>query len=300
MLENNTDRLFWTISAIIVASLMLIIGIKIFPTSMAMIGNPMPSVINQADNVSDASNPDKLDYDNYLNNTSILKQILAKQTQQLNTYKDGLTNTVNKLADYDNRILTLKSNPTNANNTAAIKDLTGKIDDAKQQVANYQNQVNNLNTQLQQLKNIQDNHAKSISDDQNMLQQLQQQINNTQSSSDYTNNQLGTTKNMLDSLKNTAFTFRGEWDKDYWDWDPRDDGIYTINYQAVNETYNSENLPKGFSGWGIMFLYHGWGSKYEGDRYGIIYDNLGHVFTNHLFVGAAKFSGWVQIDGHGV
>ena len=300
MLENNTDRLFWTISAIIVASLMLIIGLRVFPTGMAMIGNPMPGVINQADNVSDASNPDKLDYDNYLNNTSILKQILAKQTQQLNTYKDGLTNNINKLADYDNRLLTLKSSPINTNNTAEIKDLTSKINDAKNQVSNYQTQVNNLNTQLQQLKSVQDNHAKSISDDQNLLGQIQNQINNAQSSNNYSNSKLQDTQSMLDGLKKTAFTFRGEWQGHYWDWNTHEDGIYSINYKPITQTYNSDNLPNGFTGWGIMFLYHGWGSITQGDRYGIIYDNNGHVFTNHLFVGAAAFSGWVQVNGHNV
>lgn len=56
MMEHTTDRLFWTLTTIIIGALILTIGINAFPKATQGTLAPMSSVIHQADNVDKTAN----------------------------------------------------------------------------------------------------------------------------------------------------------------------------------------------------------------------------------------------------
>ena len=60
MMEHTTDRLFWTLTSVIVGALLLTIGIKAFPQMAQQVLQPVSGIMKQADtangHVSDAAN----------------------------------------------------------------------------------------------------------------------------------------------------------------------------------------------------------------------------------------------------
>lgn len=54
MMEHTTDRLFWTLSSIIIAALLLTLGVKIFPKATSEVIHPMSGVVQSADKSTSA------------------------------------------------------------------------------------------------------------------------------------------------------------------------------------------------------------------------------------------------------
>lgn len=52
MMEHTTDRLFWTLTSIIVGALILTIGINAFPQATRHMLNPVSNVMTQSGNVT--------------------------------------------------------------------------------------------------------------------------------------------------------------------------------------------------------------------------------------------------------
>lgn len=55
MLEHTTDRLFWTLSTIIIGALLLTIGAKAFPHAADAVIEPMYGLVRQADSSLNAA-----------------------------------------------------------------------------------------------------------------------------------------------------------------------------------------------------------------------------------------------------
>ena len=56
MMEHTTDRLFWTLTSVIVGALILTIGVKAFPNTTQSIFQPISGVMKQADTTNDNAN----------------------------------------------------------------------------------------------------------------------------------------------------------------------------------------------------------------------------------------------------
>lgn len=67
MIEHTTDRLFWTLTSIIVGALILTIGINAFPKATQGVIQPISGVIKQADTVTGTANNTANDAMNNIN-----------------------------------------------------------------------------------------------------------------------------------------------------------------------------------------------------------------------------------------
>ena len=293
MMEHNTDRLFWTISAIIVGALLLAIGTKTFPNTVGRVLQPMSGVIKSADDVQTAATKDNNEFNKYEKDNQAIKAVIQAQSQQIADYQQKLNDSLSKMNAINDQILALESDKTGENNAKAINDLRNSLNTTQNSISQYQNQIGNTNAEIQLLQSIQQNHSKNISDDENLIKQLQDSLANVINANNNTQNAADNANAAAQALGKSTLQYRGEWQGQYWDWDPHSDGIYSI----TGATGAPNGLPSNFTGWGVMILIT---NNNGADKYGILYDNNGHVFNNHLFVGAGAFSGWVQTDGHGV
>lgn len=205
MMEHTTDRLFWTLSSIIIAALLLTLGVKIFPKATSEAIHPMSGVVQSADKSTSAvdqaisgANADKLDWqtgtnggvgnvssgsDDTARDQAINNQI-TKQNQALQSYQGQLNDAVNHINDLNSRLVSLQNDKTGANNTKDINDLKSQINDANGQIKNYQSQISSLNDQITQLKNSQQSSDGNNSANSAAIQQLQQQQQNLQNDND--------------------------------------------------------------------------------------------------------------------
>lgn len=226
MMEHTTDRLFWTLSSIIIAALLLTLGVKIFPKATSEVIHPMSGVVQSADKSTSAvdqaisgANADKLDWqtgtnggvgnvssgsDDTARDQAINNQI-TKQNQALQSYQGQLNDAVNHINDLNSRLVSLQNDKTGANNTKDINDLKSQINDANGQIKNYQSQISSLNDQITQLKNSQQNTNTTASSNSGLIQQLQQNVNSlnqqTQGISDY-QSQITSNASQIQSLIN--------------------------------------------------------------------------------------------------
>lgn len=205
MMEHTTDRLFWTLSSIIIAALLLTLGVKIFPKATSEVIHPMSGVVQSADKSTSAvdqaisgANADKLDWQTGTNggvgNVSsgsddtardqAINNQLTKQNQALQSYQSQLNDAVNHINDLNTRLVNLQNDKTGANNTKDINDLKSQINDANGQIKNYQSQISSLNDQITQLKNSQQSSDGNNSANSAAIQQLQQQQQNLQNDND--------------------------------------------------------------------------------------------------------------------
>lgn len=152
MMEHTTDRLFWTLSAIIIAALLLTLGVKIFPKATQEVIAPMSGLVRQADS-SVNSTGQATNSANLANsiNTSNNGTISANNTNLSNgTTADGTVNqaTSDALVSQNNKIVDLQNAVTKLNqqNTLYGSSITTLQNNLEQ--ANAKN--NALNTQLQQ------------------------------------------------------------------------------------------------------------------------------------------------------
>lgn len=101
MMENNTDRLFWTLSAIIVTSLVFVIAVKVFPNTAKSIRN---TILYSATNGKDHTSVKDSHYE------KVHKQLLSNQKA-----KDTNTNYTFNYSSTDNTatVMGYKSIPDN-------------------------------------------------------------------------------------------------------------------------------------------------------------------------------------------
>lgn len=100
MMENNTDRLFWTLTAIIIGALLLTIGVKIFPNMANAALSPMGGMLKQAD-VS-TQDVGKAVGDNLVDIQGVTTPTTTDNDQtQTNTNANTNTNAANVVTDPD-------------------------------------------------------------------------------------------------------------------------------------------------------------------------------------------------------
>lgn len=215
MMEHTTDRLFWTLSAIIIAALLLTLGVKIFPKATQEVIAPMSGLVQSADKSTSAvdqaisgANADKLDWqtgtnggignvssgsDDTARDQAINNQI-TKQNQALQSYQGQLNDAVNHINDLNSRLVSLQNDKTGANNSKDISDLKSQISGYNTQVTNYQSQISALNNQITQLKNSQQTTASNGAANGQSINDLQKSNANMTTLITNLQNQLQSTK----------------------------------------------------------------------------------------------------------
>lgn len=210
MMEHTTDRLFWTLTSIIVASLLMTLGIKIFPNATASITTQLHGVVQSADvstkiqspqdfGIDDNSNGD----DNYAwgtdgsnhnfptitNNTdgtealarvNNLNDKVFQQQQEIRHYQDSLKNAVNHINDLNSRLSQVEHDKSQARH---IDDLQQQILDTNSQMKTDQYNIDKLTSELSNNKDkleaaqqqVQDLVAKAAANNDSLVQQLKKQ-----------------------------------------------------------------------------------------------------------------------------
>lgn len=154
-MEHTTDRLFWTLSAIIIAALMLTVSVKVFPKATQDVIAPFSGLVRQADTstnaIGQATNSADLangintsNNDAITNNNSSLEQgiVDGQNTGTVNqATSDALVSQNNKIVDLQNTVD--KLNQQNTLYGSSITTLQTSL-----QQANAKNDA--LNSQLQQ------------------------------------------------------------------------------------------------------------------------------------------------------
>lgn len=151
MMEHNTDRLFWTLTSIIVGALLLTLSVKIFPHYTESAIQPLSGLVHQADNATAGFNVNQTsDGGAQVTNTtgpSVITNTdnsqISNQQQALQQQNLNLTNTVNQQQSQLNSLNDIVNNLQNQNNifNNTVSTLQSKIDSA-----NAKN--DDLNTQL--------------------------------------------------------------------------------------------------------------------------------------------------------
>lgn len=155
MMEHTTDRLFWTLSAIIIAALMLTVSVKVFPKATQDVIAQFSGLVRQADTstnaIGQATNSADLangintsNNDAITNNNNSLEQgiVDGQNTGTVNqATSDALVSQNNKIVDLQNAVD--KLNQQNTLYGSSITTLQTSL-----QQANSKNDA--LNSQLQQ------------------------------------------------------------------------------------------------------------------------------------------------------
>lgn len=199
MMENTTDRLFWTLSSIIVGALLLTIGVKAFPHAAASMVSPMRGVMSAAD--KSTSNVDKALHGDSSDNMAwnidsnpqsqqtadgtdinakdqAINDQLTKQAQALQTYQQQLKNATDHLNDLNNRLVKVENDKSsdNNNNSAEINQLKQDIVDANNKAQQYQNQVTDATNQIADLKQQVAQSSDAQNKDDSLISDLQNKV----------------------------------------------------------------------------------------------------------------------------
>lgn len=193
LLENTTDKLFWTLSTIIVGALMLTIGIHTFPKATSAIVRPFTGLVQQADvatnNIS-ANIPNEPD--------------LGPQSQQV---VDQMSQLSKQNQEYENQLNTLRAEMSKARTQSQQKDQTidslhKQLSVLSQQISSYQKQhqtdsdeINSLHSQVTSLSqqveslqsekaSIQEQYNKVKEDDISKSNELAQALKDNQAQAD--------------------------------------------------------------------------------------------------------------------
>lgn len=165
MMEHTTDRLFWTLSTIIIAALLLTISVKAFPKETQAVIEPMTGLLRQADKSSN-------DVDNAVSD--------AGDTD------DGLSNKIGDATDTNTD--GSDGNTTNSNSTTPVQNT--------QQLQDLTNQNNTLTSQHQNDSNQIDTLSAQITN-------LQQQLQQANAKNDALNTQLTNATNLAQQQQTT-------------------------------------------------------------------------------------------------
>lgn len=224
MMEHNTDRLFWTLTSIIVGALMLTLSVKIFPQYTQSAIQPLQGIVRQADNSTSAfvtGNGSNADNDNVNNGytvgstngpsvvTNNDSQQLANQQQVLSQQNVNLNNKVNNQQQQINSLNNTINNLQNQNNifNGTISSLQNKIDAANAANDRLNTQLNNA---LQSAKNVDPSIISTLQSQTNDLynqitslnQGIQQQAAQNSSTISNLNNIIVNFKSQIDQLSN--------------------------------------------------------------------------------------------------
>lgn len=207
MMEHTTDRLFWTLSAIIVGALMLTVGVKIFPKAANAVVAPMQGIVQSADIATGltqgtTSNSTNSTNDNFnwqvggnnnagvsnnsdgttaLAKVNALNNTVTQQQQQMSVYQKSLSEAIQHINDLNSRLV--KAQNGGNDTTDQINALQTQINNANAQIQTYQDQINDLNNQLTNNKNqleaaqtaIQQAVATAAANNDSLVQQLKAQ-----------------------------------------------------------------------------------------------------------------------------
>ena len=168
MMEHTTDRLFWTLSAIIIGALILTLSAKAFPKATQSVIAPMSGLVKQADNATSASVTNAINADTNSDNGY--------------TPEQGLTPVTNTTGPTDN------SSANNSQTQAQIdalnqknQSLTNQLNNQSNQLISFNNQVSTLQNQNQvfttQLQTFQNNLAAQQAQNDQLNTQLQNALN---------------------------------------------------------------------------------------------------------------------------
>lgn len=165
MMEHSTDRLFWTLTSIIVGALILTIGMKAFPKVSEGVFGQMSGVVKQADtangHVNDAvnqalnnANSTKTEQTPSTNNKTNQTTPVTKSNQNTNNTSQNATNNTNTSTANPN--LTSSNSQINTNNNTTGQ--SGISQQHQYPVSVPQSSVTNLNDLYNQSLNNNQNH----------------------------------------------------------------------------------------------------------------------------------------------
>lgn len=199
MMEHTTDRLFWTLTSVLVGALLLTIGVKAFPNAAASMISPMRGVMSAADrstsNINKALNGNGSDdiawnVDNNPQNQhtadgsdiaakdQAINDQLTKQAQAIQTYQQQLKNATDHINDLNSRLVKVENDkPSNTENAAQIAKLKQDIIDANNNAQQYQNQITDANNQINTLKQQIAKSNDVQNKDDNLIADLQDKVN---------------------------------------------------------------------------------------------------------------------------
>lgn len=207
-MEHTTDRLFWTLTSIIVAALVMTLGAKAFPKATSAITNQLQGTVYSSDISSGIKKPinfagdgtddyswlptggssssntpvvtNNTDGTTALNRVTELNDKVFQQQQELRHYQDSLRDAVTHINDLNSRLNQVQQN---ASSAEKVDDLQQQIIDANSQMKNYQFQMDKLNKDLSANKDkleeaqqqVQDMVAKAAANNDSLVEQLQKQ-----------------------------------------------------------------------------------------------------------------------------
>lgn len=207
MMEHTTDRLFWTLTSIIVAALIMSLGVKVFPKATASITTRMNGMVQSADVSSGIKKPihfngdDTGDFDwnpgddnngsnptitNNTDGTTALARVnelndrVFEQQQELRHYQDAMKDAVNHINDLNTRLNQVQHDNSNAQK---ISELQQQVLDANSEMKSYEYRMDTLNKDLSDNKDkledaqkeVQDLVAKTAANNDSLVEQLKQQ-----------------------------------------------------------------------------------------------------------------------------
>lgn len=156
MMEHNTDRLFWTISTIIVAAILLMMGVKGFPSvsqSALQVGGKLIDITTGRTIQNDTATikwtgangktiePIISDDTDTIKSMKQQIQALTKQNQQKDDTNTGLQNTINQVnAQNENLNRLFNQQTTVAGNQNTVDGQT--LNDLQQKGTDLYNQLN--------------------------------------------------------------------------------------------------------------------------------------------------------------
>lgn len=188
MMEHNTDRLFWTISTIIVAAILLMMGVKGFPSvsqSALQVGGKLVDITTGRTIQNDTATikwtgangktiePIISDDTDTIKSMKQQIQALTKQNQQKDNTNTGLQNTINQVnAQNENLNRLFNQQTTVAGNQNTVDGQT--LNDLQQKGTDLYNQ---LQQQTADAQSKLDGYQQTIDDATKKISDLTDQIN---------------------------------------------------------------------------------------------------------------------------
>lgn len=216
MMEHTTDRLFWTLSTIIIAALLLTIGAKTFPNATQNVLRPLSGMMRQADKaqatVDNAISTPNMPTSGYNPGTDGTIAPTNNTTATDNSVNTATNSTLQKVIDslniqnrnYSDTITSLQAQLTNANtkNDALNTSLNNAVSEAQKQHSTDQATIDDIKAKNEQLyKQVNSGNG----DAQQQLNDYQNQIASYKTQITQLNNQITTLQNASNS-KDTTIT----------------------------------------------------------------------------------------------
>lgn len=267
MMEHTTDRLFWTLSAIIVAALLLTLSAKAFPKATQQAIAPITGLMKQADkatsginlnagsiessdtnsgNTTDTSNSDGSNNMGGVTNSTGPDDGLIGQVQQQNdqstranmslaNYQVQLNTATSQISSLQQQLQAIQNNPTNSSVSAqAITDLSSRLQALNATVSSNQDTFQNQINQVLQTSNDKTSAIQSIIQTiQNGQKTNSDNISSLQNNANQVNNTLNNTIANQSNIANITDM----------------DQLTTPGVYNLNGNNNIKNLPNNSDPW---------------------------------------------------